>query len=263
MLLAVDAGNTNIVAGVFQGTRLAGHWRVSTDRRKTEDEYGTLFLTFFKNSGFRSSELKGAVVASVVPPLTPVLEKMIRGYFKVAPLLVGPGTKTGINIKYENPKEVGPDRIANAVAAFKKYGGPVIVVDYGTATTFDVISKFGEYLGGAIAPGVMTSTEALFEKAARLPGIELVKPASAIGRTTVESMQSGILYGFVGQVDGLVTRLKEEVPGDAKVVATGGLAPLMAPESSTIQAVDPMLTLEGLHMIYRKNFNPEEGVPRA
>lgn len=253
MLFAIDVGNTNIVTGVFDGPKILAHWRISTNGNKTEDEYGMMFLNMLEYSGFRSQDVDGAIIASVVPPLTPVLETMVWKYFKITPMIVGPGTKTGINVKYENPKEVGPDRITNAVAAFRKYGGPVIVVDYGTATTFDVISKDGEYLGGAIAPGVVTSTDALFDKAARLPRIELVKPVSAIGRNTVESMQSGILFGFVGQVDGLVTRLKKEVGKGAKVIATGGLADLVSRESSTIEHVEPMLTLEGLQIIYEKN----------
>ncbi len=263
MLFAMDVGNTNIVLGVFKGPDLQGHWRMSTDRHKTEDEYGILVLNMLEHSGFKAQDVRGAIIASVVPPLTPVLEKMIRRYFKISPVIVGPGTKTGINVKYENPKEVGPDRITNAVAAYRKYGGPVIVVDYGTATTFDVISKDGEYLGGAIAPGILTSTDALFDNAARLPRIELVRPGSAIGRTTVESMQSGIVFGFVGQADGLVARLKKELGGEAHVVATGGLANLVARESSTIQHVEPMLTLEGLQMIYQKNLSAEEGFRRA
>ncbi|MGI6642994.1 MAG: type III pantothenate kinase [Bacillota bacterium] len=263
MLFAIDAGNTNVVVGIFKGQDLQAHWRMSTDRHKTEDEYGMAVLNMLEHSGFKANCVRGAIIASVVPPLTPVLEKMVKRYFKISPIIVGPGTKTGINVKYENPKEVGPDRITNAVAAYRMHGGPVIVVDYGTATTFDVISKEGEYLGGAIAPGILTSTDALFDKAARLPRIELAKPGSAIGRTTVESMQSGIVFGFVGQTDGLVTRLKKELGGEAQVVATGGLANLVAQESSTIQHVEPMLTLKGLQIIYQKNLSPEEVFRRA
>ncbi len=253
MLFAVDVGNTNIVAGVFDRSLLMAHWRISTDRHRTEDEYGMLFLSLLSHAGIKASSVKGAIMASVVPPLTPILEAMVVKYLDISPITVGPGTKTGMNVKYENPKEVGPDRIANAIAAFSKYGGPVIVVDFGTATTFDAISKEGDYLGGAIAPGILTSVDALFDKAARLPRVELTAPMAAIGRTTADSMRSGFLFGFAGQTDGVVRRISQELGGEAFVVATGGLASLIAPESTTIQAVEPMLTLEGLRLVYKKN----------
>ncbi len=253
MLFALDAGNTVITVGLFKGPELVDHWRISTDRHKTEDEYGMLFLSLLGNAGVKPSEARGAILASVVPPLTGVLETAVGKYLDLAPVIVGPGTKTGINVKYENPKEVGPDRIVNAVAAFKKYGGPAIVVDFGTATIFDAISKDGDYLGGAIAPGIFTSTDALFEKAAKLPRIELTRPGPAIGRTTADSMRSGILYGFAAQTDGIVRRIMEELGGRAQVVATGAPAGLIAPLSSTIQRVDPLLTLEGLYLVYQKN----------
>lgn len=253
MLFALDVGNTTITVGLFRGSVLANHWRISTDRRKTEDEYGLLFLSLLSSSGTNPEDVRGAILASVVPPLTGALEAAIDKYIGLSPIVVGPGTKTGINVKYENPKEVGPDRIVNAVAAVRKYGGPVIVVDFGTATIFDAISENGDYLGGAIAPGIFTSTNALFEKAAKLPHIELAKPGAAIGRTTADSMRSGILYGFAAQTDGLVKRITQELGGRAHVVATGAPAHLIAPESSTIQTVDPLLTLEGLGLVYQKN----------
>ncbi|MBE3520098.1 MAG: type III pantothenate kinase [Firmicutes bacterium] len=266
MILAIDIGNTHTVLGVFDEGVLRAHWRVGTDRQKTEDEYGLQVLSMFGYAGIKPQEITGAAIASVVPPLTPVFEKMVRSYLGCSPLIIGPGVRTGINIRYEHPKDVGPDRIANAVAAYQKYGGPVIVVDFGTATTLDVISKDAEYLGGAIAPGILTATEALFEKTARLPRIELQRPPSAIGRNTVASMQAGIIFGFAGQVDELVRRVSRELGGKPYVVATGGLANLVAPESKTIQTVDPYLTLEGLYIVYKRNAEQpstaESGNPR-
>lgn len=253
MLLAVDVGNTHIVVGLLDDVKIHHNWRISSHEPKTEDEYGFIFQLMLQHAGITRHSITGGVIASVVPPLTPVLEKAMQVYLGVKPLVVGPGTKTGVDIKYENPKEVGPDRIANAVAAYQKYGGPVIVVDFGTATTFDAISKVGEYMGGAIAPGIMTATDALFSKAARLPRIELVRPPQAIGRTTVQSMQSGIVFGFAGQTDALVRRISTELGGSPRVVATGGHAQLVAAESSTITVVDPTLTLEGLYLIYMMN----------
>jgi type III pantothenate kinase len=254
LLLAVDIGNTHIVVGLLDDSgKVVCTWRIAGQNHKTEDEYGFLLQWMLEHAGCTRDELTGAVIASVVPPLTPVFEKALRVYLKVDPLVVGPGTKTGVNIRYENPKEVGPDRIANAVAAYHKYGGPVIVVDFGTATTFDAISRNGDYMGGAIAPGVMTATDALFSKAARLPRIELVRPPQAIGKTTVQSMQSGIIFGFAGQTDALVKRISAELGGNPRVVATGGLAQLVAAESETITDVDPTLTLEGLHLIHKMN----------
>ncbi len=253
MILAIDVGNTHTVIGVFDDGSLAAHWRVGTDRQKTEDEYGLQVLGMLQYAGIKSQEITGAAIASVVPPLTPVFEKMAQCYLGCSVLVIGPGVRTGINIRYEHPKDVGPDRIANAVAAYQKYGGPVIVVDFGTATTLDVVSKDAEYLGGAIAPGILTATEALFEKTARLPRIELQRPPSAIGRNTVASMQAGIVFGFAGQVDELVRRVSRELGGKPYVVATGGLANLVAPESKTIRTVDPYLTLEGLYIVFKRN----------
>ncbi|AJQ29277.1 MULTISPECIES: type III pantothenate kinase [Pelosinus] len=253
MLLVFDIGNTNIVLGAYEGEELLQHWRVSTDRQKTGDEYGMLINNLFAYGGLSIKDISEVIISSVVPPLVVPLVKMCQRYFKVEPLVVGAGIRTGIFIKYENPREVGADRIVNAVAAHHKYSGPLIIVDFGTATTFCVIGENGDYLGGAISPGIGISTEALFQRAAKLPRIELVKPKSVICRNTVTSMQSGIIYGFVGQVEGIVKRMKEEMDQDAYVIATGGLANLIAQETSVINAVEHFLTLEGLRIIYDLN----------
>ncbi len=259
MILAIDAGNTEIALGIYgKDGRLGHHWRVSTDHRKTEDEYGMLLVSFLGMAGIKSIGLRGCVIASVVPPLTPVLERAVLKYVGKEPIVVGPGTKTGINVKFENPKEVGPDRIAHAVAALHKYGVPAIVVDFGTATTFDVISKDGDYLGGVIAPGIRTSLDALFEKAARLPRIELARPQSAIGKTTSQGMQSGMVFGFAGLVDGLIRRLAKEMSGKPNVIATGRLAEMVSCECETIETVDQFLALDGLYFIYEKNERTDE-----
>ncbi len=253
MILALDVGNTHLVAGVFRGKELVVSWRIATDPRKTEDEYGIILLNLLATGNLRADQVEAVVAASVVPPLLPVLEKLARKYFQQEPLILGPGIRTGMDIKYENPREVGADRVANAVGAYSRYGGPVIVVDFGTATTFCAVSAAGEYLGGAIAPGIGSATEALFRYAAKLPRIELVTPPRVIGRNTVASMQAGIIFGFAGQVDAIVRRMKEELPGVKKVVATGGLANQIAVESKTIDTVDDMLVLEGLRLIYLRN----------
>ncbi|MBC7341001.1 MAG: type III pantothenate kinase [Clostridia bacterium] len=263
MLLAIDIGNTHVVLGVYRDKELVADWRISTRLERSEDEAGMLVRELFAFKGLDFKDITAAVIASVVPPLTPVIENMCQQYLHLRPLVVGPGTKTGMPIRYDNPHEVGADRIVNAVAAYDRYGGPVIVVDFGTATTFDAISAQGEYLGGAIAPGIGISVEALFRYAAKLPRVEIVKPRAVIGKNTVSSMQSGIVYGFLGQIEGIVSRMQKELGGKAAVVATGGLSRLFGQESPLIDAVDPYLTLEGLRLIYERNLRAGAGAPPA
>lgn len=254
MLLVCDVGNTNIAIGIYEGDNLVTSWRIGTDRRSTADEMGMLFKDLFDFKGFTFDQIEAVVISSVVPPLTPILMVMFCRYFRKEPLLVGPGVKTGMPIRYDNPREVGADRIVNAVSAYRLYGGPLIVVDFGTATTFCVISREGHYLGGAIAPGISISTEALFERAAKLPRVELVAPRQVIGKNTVASMQAGIYYGFVGQVDEVISRIKEEMgEEDVVVVATGGLARLICEGTRYVKHIDPNLTLWGLKIIYELN----------
>lgn len=253
MLLALDVGNTNIVVGIFDNDELKYNWRVSTIRNRTEDEYGIILKNLFVYNDILDINITGVIISSVVPPVMPALQKMAKKYFGVDPIVVGPGIKTSIPIKTENPKEVGADRIVNAVATIHKYGAPAIVVDYGTATTFCVINSKGEYLGGCITPGIGISTEALFERAAKLPRIELAKPEGIIGKNTVTSMQSGIVYGYLGQLEGLINRISQETNEKYKVVVTGGLAKLIAGQSDLVDHIDPYLTLEGLRIIYEKN----------
>ncbi len=253
MLLVIDVGNTNIVLGVFKGKTLLDHWRVSTNRLGTTDEYGVLIRNLFYLNGVNAKEIDAIIISSVVPPVMPTLERMCQRYFGLVPLVIGPGVKTGMDIKYDNPREVGADRIVNAVAAYELYGGPVIIIDFGTATTFCGVDKKGNYLGGAICPGIGISTEALVQRTAKLPRIEIRRTERVICRNTVESMQAGVFYGFVGQVEGLVARMRKELGAHAKVVATGGLAVVIGPSTKSIDVVEPMLTLEGLRIIYERN----------
>lgn len=253
MLLALDIGNTNIVLGLYSNRDLLHHWRIATRREGTADEYSILIQELFLLHGLKRDEVQAAIISSVVPPLQTTMEEMIVRYFGIKPLIVEPGIKTGMPILYDNPKEVGADRIVNAVAAIERYGKPAIVVDFGTATTFDVISDRGEYLGGAIAPGIMISAEALFQRAAKLPRIDIGRPKTVIGKSTVESMQSGLYYGYLGLVEGMLNRIKSEMGSAPIVVATGGLAHLIVSQSPLVHHIDPLLTLEGLRIIHERN----------
>jgi len=253
MILVLDVGNTNIALGVFDGEALAAHWRLSTKRHWTADEFGILLKQLLADQELRPADIRAMVVSSVVPPLNTTIERACRDYFGFPPLVVGPGIRTGMPIKYENPRDVGADRIANAIAAQELYGVPLILVDFGTAITFCAVSVRGEYLGGIIVPGIHISCEALFERAAKLPRVELVRPPQVIGRNTVHSMQSGIIYGYAGLVDSIVRRMRAEMEGRPRVVATGGEAELIARECETIETVDPFLTLWGLRLVYERN----------
>ncbi len=253
MLLAMDVGNSNNVIGLFKEDRLLTHWRIRTEWNRTADEYWVLIKEFIIMNNADTDTIDDIVVACVVPPLIPILEEMSRKYFSCQPLVVGPGIKTGLPILYRNPAEVGADRIVNAVAGFHKYGGPLIIVDFGTATTFDAISKKGEYLGGAIFPGIQISLEALFKNTAKLPRVDLVVPESVIGKSTVESIQSGAVFGFVGLIDSMVNKMKSELGQKTKVIATGGIGELIANKSEVVDLFDPLITLDGLRLLYEKN----------
>lgn len=254
MLLVIDVGNTNTVLGLYDGDKLVHDWRIRTVVDHTIDEYGMLIYNLYKTSRISSRRIiKDIIISCVVPPMLNILEPLCRKYFDIKPLIVGPGVKTGMPIFYDNPKEVGADRIVNAVAGYEKYKRDLIIVDFGTATTFDYVSKKGEYMGGCISPGIMISSEALFERAAKLPRVELSKPKAVVGKDTISSMQAGIMYGYAGLVDGICERIEAEVKSDPLVVGTGGLARIVAPETKSIRVVDEMLTLEGLRIIYLRN----------
>lgn len=253
MLFALDVGNSNIAVGVYEKNELVHHWRIETNRNRTEDEYGMIVRSLLDHVDIKFSDIKGIIISSVVPPIMFSLEKMCHKYFGLKPLIVGPGIKTGLNIKYDNPREVGADRIVNAVAGIHLFGGPLIIVDFGTATTYCYINEHNQYIGGAIAPGIAISTEALYSKAAKLPRIEIVKPNEIIGKNTVSAMQAGILYGYVGQVEGIVNRMKEQSDVLPKVIATGGMASLISKESNAIDHIEPFLTLKGLQLIFERN----------
>ncbi len=253
MLLAVDIGNTNIVFGLFRDQQLQMHWRIRTELNRTTDEYWVLVQEFIRLNSAEPQTIDALILSCVVPPLVPVFEELSLKFFETQALVVGPGVKTGISILYKNPVEVGADRIVNAVAGFEKYGGPLILVDFGTATTFDAVSARGEYLGGAIAPGLRISLEALFRNTAKLSPVDLAVPEHVIGRSTMESIQSGTVYGFVGMIDSIVGRMQKEMESKARVVGTGGLISVIAEQVESIEVVDDFLTLEGLNLIYERN----------
>jgi len=252
-LFCIDIGNTNVVMGLYEGEELITHWRVATDHQKMADEYAMLILDLFERSAQDPAAVKGVIIASVVPPLTGIFEKLSQRYFGQAALVVDATVHTGVRIRLDNPKEVGADRVVNVVAAYHRYGGPACVVDLGTGTTFDLLSADGDYLGGAIAPGIGIAAEALFQRTAKLPRVDLARPPSAIGKNTIHAIQSGLLFGYVGLVEGLVARFRAELGPEIKVIATGGLASLIAAETTVIDAVDPWLTLEGLRLVWEMN----------
>ena len=254
MLLCIDVGNTNIVMGVLDKDKIIGHWRVRTEKDATSDELGILICNLFQTSKINMGEVRDIIISCVVPPLLNALEGLSKRYFNIKPMIVGRGLKTGMPIKYDNPKEVGADRIVNSVAAYEKYKCGLIIVDFGTATTFDCVSEDGAWIGGAIAPGVFISSEALFTKASKLPRVEIFSgPKNVIAKDTISAMNVGIVYGYAGMVDGIVNRIKKEIGHKVKVIATGGIASLIARESETVDAIDENLTLEGLKILYERN----------
>jgi type III pantothenate kinase len=253
MLLTIDIGNTNLTLGLYEGEKLGAHWRLATDHNRMPDEYGLQFLGLLQNAGKTLKDIQGISLASVVPPLTGRVVQACREYLKQEPLVVDAGVKTGIKIRYEDPKTVGADRVCDAVAVMKFYGGPACVVDFGTATTFNAITKEGEYLGGAITAGVNLAAESLFTRAAKLPRIDLQRPPSVIGRNTIHAMQSGLLFGYVSMVEGMVARFRSELGSDMKVIATGGMAEVIAKETQVVNFIAPWLTLDGLRMIWELN----------
>jgi type III pantothenate kinase len=253
MLLAIDIGNTNVTIGVFKKDKLQHTWRMETARNKMPDEYAIFLLNAFNHKGLKPDDITGIAMCSTVPPLVIIFTEMLQQYFNMQPLVVGPGTKTGVRIRMDNPREVGPDRIANTVAAHHLYKGPTIVVDVGTATTFDIVTAEGDYIGGVIAPGIALAAEALFSRTAALPRIELVAPKQTIGPNTVSAMQSGVIYGYVGLIEGIIERIQRELEAKATVVATGGYAYIITPETKIIDTVNPDITLIGLGLIYEMN----------
>lgn len=253
LLVLVDVGNTNTIFGIYRGDDLLDSFRLSTDSERTADEYGALLLPLFARAGIDPTSARAVVISSVVPPLHPTLERLAASYFDREPLFIEPGVKTGMVIRYDNPAEVGADRIVNSLAARELYGAPVVVVDFGTATTFDVVNDAGEYVGGIIAPGISISAEALFSQASRLYRVDVKKPERLVGKTTAGAMQSGIYYGYIGLVDGILRRLLAELPDTRTVVATGGLASMIASGSELIDTVDDLITLKGLKLIYERN----------
>ncbi len=253
MLLCIDVGNSNIKFGLFRGDELAASWRVSTNRAQLTDEYAMLLLNLFASQGIHAREVSGCAISCVVPPLTPVMGELARRYLGQEPVIVGPGVRTGVHIRIDHPAEAGSDRIVNAAATYRLYGGPAIAIAFGTATAFDVINAGGDYVGGAIAPGLAIGAEALFRFAAKLPQVELARPPHAIGKNTIHSMQSGLIFGYAGLVEGLVKRLSAELGPRVRVVATGGLADVVAAETDVIEAVEPHLTMIGLKLIHALN----------